>query len=537
MGLPWPALGRSFQPMPTGENRRPFQLGPLGRTVAPFLSAAIVLVFGVMAYDGVQNTRNATRLVTHTHQVIETNSELLARLVDAETGERGYIITGDTTYLDPYSGAEEDANSYVADLRRLTVDNPAQQARVDTLADLVHRRFAVLGARIATRRDRGFERVRSDFETDGGGKPLMDSARAVLGEIGRDETRLLESRTASQRATQSQFVWIVVLGAGAAALLALVISSMLSQSAASEARLSREVRQRAEEAETAASRLHEQAVEMEMMNDELQANNEQLRSQAAEMETLNAELQTTNDRLAERTIEAEQANRVKAEFLANMSHDLRTPLNAIVGYVDLLETGVHGPLGTEQSNDLFRIKRSAAHLRGLITEVLNFAKIEAGQVQMSIDEFPMDAVLADLRPIVEQQIAAKGLTLETSCPVDLVVRADREKVDQILVNLVANAIKFTDGGGKVEIECRADGTWSRTDVRDTGGGIPPGQLDAIFVPFLQLEASGYRGDDRGVGLGLAISRQLARAMRGDVTVSSVLGGGSTFTLRLPRAKA
>src|SRR5262249_51197721 len=102
-------------------------------------------------------------------------------------------------------------------------------------------------------------------------------------------------------------------------------------------------------------------------------------------------------------------------------------------------------------------------------------------------------------------------------------------------NLIANAIKFTEAGGKVVIDCRADGLWIRTDVRDTGGGIPPSQLDAIFVPFVQLDASGYRGNDRGVGLGLAISRQLAGAMRGDVTVSSVLGGGSTFTLRLPRA--
>src|SRR5262245_36707646 len=243
--------------MPTDERRRPFQLGPLGRTVAPFLSAAIVLVFGVMAYDGVQNTRAATAVVAHTHQVIETNSEVLARLVDAETGERGYIITGDTAFLDPYTGAEEDAMSYVADLRRLTADNPAQQARVDTLADLVHRRFATLSARIATRRDHGFERVRADLIGDAGGKPLMDSARAVLAAIGRDATRLLETRTASQRANQSQFVWIVILGAGAAALLALLISAMLSRSAANEARLSREVRQRADEAESANTHLHD----------------------------------------------------------------------------------------------------------------------------------------------------------------------------------------------------------------------------------------------------------------------------------------
>ncbi len=103
------------------------------------------------------------------------------------------------------------------------------------------------------------------------------------------------------------------------------------------------------------------------------------------------------------------------------------------------------------------------------------------------------------------------------------------------MNLVANAIKFTNGGGSVTIECCSDGASVRTDVRDTGIGIPAGQLEAIFVPFVQLEASGHRGDDRGVGLGLAISRQLARAMRGDVTVESIVGGGSTFTLRLPRA--
>ena len=147
----------------------------------------------------------------------------------------------------------------------------------------------------------------------------------------------------------------------------------------------------------------------------------------------------------------------------------------------------------------------------------------------------MDAVLGELRPIVEPQVAARGLTLRTSCPPDLVVRADREKIDQILVNLVGNAIKFTNGGGSVAIECRADAASVRTDVRDTGVGIPADQLDAIFVPFVQLEASGHRGDDRGVGLGLAIGRQLARAMRGDVTVESVVGRGSTFTLRLPRA--
>ena len=122
--------------MQAADTSRSFQLGPLGRTVAPFLSAAIVLVFGVLAYRGVQNTQDAARLVAHTHQVIEMNGAVLARVVDAETGERGYIITGDTTFLDPYRGAEQDAIAHIDDLRRLTADNPSQQARIDTLAGL-----------------------------------------------------------------------------------------------------------------------------------------------------------------------------------------------------------------------------------------------------------------------------------------------------------------------------------------------------------------------------------------------------------------
>ncbi len=498
--------------MGNGDAHPPWRLGPLGKRVAPFLSAAIVVVFGILAYSGVRSTDSATALVSHTHQVIEATDQLSERMVDAETGERGYIITGDTIFLDPYHGAERDAIARIGDLRRLSA-NPDQQARIDTLSDLIRRRFFVSDTRITTRLDHGFERVRADFSADNGGKPLMDSVRTLLATMGAEESLVLAARTASQRNRQTRVAWIVILGAAAAAFLALVISLMMSRSAANEARLSQELRRRA---------------------DELESMNTRLQAQAAEMESLNEELQETNDQLAERTVEAEQANRVKADFLANMSHDLRTPLNAIVGYVDLLETGVHGPMGHDQAQDLSRIKRSAGHLRALITEVLDFAKIEAGQLQLAIEDVRMADVIGGLHPLVDPQIAAKGLSLETTCLADVSVRADREKVDQILVNLVSNAIKFTEAGGRVSVECRGEGAWVLTVVRDTGGGIPTSQLDAIFVPFVQVDATGYRGNDRGVGLGLAISRDLARAMRGDITVSSVVGEGSTFTLRLPR---
>jgi signal transduction histidine kinase len=501
-------------PTQPSEPRRRWRLGRFGRAVAPFLSAAIVLAFGLMAYSRARSSDDAAQQVGHTYQVIETNAQLLNRMVDAETGQRGYLITGDTAYLDPFRGASRDVTDRLAELRRLTADNPLQQRRLDTLEDLERRRFATLDARIRMRESTGFERSRAEFIGGQGGKPLMDSVRRVIAEIDTEERRLLAARRENQQAFESHVAWIVIGGAAAAALLALIVSLMMSHSAANEAFLAREVQHRA---------------------DEVEAANAQLQDQAAEMEMLNEELQTTNEQLEARTAEAEEANRAKADFLANMSHDLRTPLNAIIGYVDLLETGVHGEVEDKQLHDIGRIKRSANHLRALITDVLEFAKIEAGQLQVTAEDVPMDAVVGEVRPLVEPQAASKGLTLKTSCASGLIARGDREKVDQILVNLLGNAIKYTDAGGRVEVECRRDGKWILTEVRDTGAGIPPNMREMIFSPFVQVESQGHRGNDRGVGLGLAISRELARAMGGDISVRSDLGQGSTFTLRLERA--
>ena len=483
---------------------------------APFLSAVIVLVFGFIGFAGARREGSATRLVDHSHSVIEENRQVLARLVDAETGERGFIISGDPAYLDPYRGAAADVTARLRVLRQLTSDNPAQQARLDTLEALVRRRLAVLETRVATRQRAGFDSIRADFVAKGGGKPVMDSARHVVAAIEADEQRLLAARSASQRAYERAVLWIVGAGALAAALIALGISLTLSRAATTEARL---------------------ATALRLQTDELEGANRQLQEQAAEMENLNEELQSTNDQLEERTAEAEEANRIKAAFLANMSHDLRTPLNAIMGYVDLLDAGVRGPVSAEQLSDLQRIKRSGSHLLALITEVLDFAKIEAGHVQLRIEDVSVEYVLAELEPLVDPQVKAKGLEFRTECDPNLMVRADREKLDQILVNLVGNATKFTDGQGRIDVVCRAESNWARLEVRDTGEGIPVDQLNAVFAPFVQVERRGRPREPKGIGLGLSISRELARAMAGDLTVTSVLGEGSTFTLRLPRVSA
>jgi signal transduction histidine kinase len=238
--------------------------------------------------------------------------------------------------------------------------------------------------------------------------------------------------------------------------------------------------------------------------------------------------------------EAEAANRAKGEFMAVMSHELRTPLNAIGGYAELMELGIHGPVTAEQGAALARIQRSQRHLLGLVNEVLNYAKLETGAVRYEIRDVAVCDAVTEAEGLILPQARAKGLALAIDdCPGDLTVRADPEKLRQVLVNLLSNAIKFTNARAglarDVSVTCAAgpDGRVA-IRVRDTGIGIAADKLGSIFEPFVQVRSDLTRTAE-GTGLGLAISRDLARGMDGDLTVESTLGVGSTFTLTLPAA--
>ncbi|HEX8672822.1 MAG TPA: PAS domain S-box protein [Longimicrobium sp.] len=236
-----------------------------------------------------------------------------------------------------------------------------------------------------------------------------------------------------------------------------------------------------------------------------------------------------------RIAEAEATSRTRSEFLAAMSHELRTPINATLGYTELMEMGVAGALTAQQREYLERIRRTQQHLLGIITDLLNYSRIEAGQVEYDLTPVPAREIIDAVLPMVEPQALRKGVALlRVPCEDRLVAMADSAKAQQIVLNLLGNAVKFTPAGGSVTVTCGAEASRIVITVTDTGEGIEPDQHAAIFEPFVQLGRSLTSGHE-GTGLGLAISRDLARAMGGNLTVRSKPGEGAEFTLTLESA--
>jgi PAS domain S-box-containing protein len=255
-------------------------------------------------------------------------------------------------------------------------------------------------------------------------------------------------------------------------------------------------------------------------------------------------------REAERSrAEAISANRAKSDFLATISHEIRTPINAVLGYTQLIEMGLSGPLTAEQRVQIDRIASSTNHLLSLVNEVLDLAKVESGTLAVQLKRASVGLTVDDALALLRPQAADRGVTLSEKCEGERSVTyiGDAHRVRQVLTNLVANAVKFTNPGGMVTVSCSANETpppqvspeagvqYVAIRVTDTGVGIPAEALDRIFEPFTQVD-SGYTREKSGTGLGLTISRQLAHLMGGEITVESSVSHGSTFTLWLPRSE-
>jgi len=291
---------------------------------------------------------------------------------------------------------------------------------------------------------------------------------------------------------------------------------------------------------------------LQLYRNQLATQTSELESTASELELTvqalrraNAELAATADAARAAQVAAESANRAKSAFLATMSHELRTPLNAILGYASLLLDGLAGTLAPSQRDFVERTRVSGRHLLGLVEEVLDIAKVEAGQMRVDLGPVSAKRVITAAVTLVRPQAASAGVDVDAADCADVLgeVTGDERRVRQILLNLLANAVKFTRSGGRISVRCERYeghapfapsqlGSWMCLGVSDTGIGIDPEHLETIFEPFVQLDASHTRARG-GTGLGLAISRRFARLMGGDITVASRMGQGAMFTLWLP----
>lgn len=248
-----------------------------------------------------------------------------------------------------------------------------------------------------------------------------------------------------------------------------------------------------------------------------------------------AERRKAEDEARTAHAEAQEANRTKSEFLAVMSHELRTPLHAISGYVELLQMGAQGALNEGQLDSIARIQRNQQHLHSLISDILSFARLEAGKLEIDAIVLRATEAIDGVEPLIQPELRRKQLWFERHhCPPDLRVVADPEKLRQILLNFLTNAAKYTETGGSIAIGAESANGHATIWVKDSGVGIPEEQLTRVFEPFFQVE----RGRTRryaGIGLGLTIARDLARAMRGDVTIESTPGKGTRVAVTLPTA--
>jgi two-component system cell cycle sensor histidine kinase PleC len=258
-----------------------------------------------------------------------------------------------------------------------------------------------------------------------------------------------------------------------------------------------------------------------------------LRSSQQALERQTEQLAYLAERYAEQKDNAEEANQAKSEFLANMSHELRTPLNAIIGFSEMMESGVYGPLGGPKYLEYCRdIRESGRYLLDVINDILDMSKIEAGRTSIEPEPFELGGFLSDTMRLVAARADEKGLAIVAEIEPAIRLRADRRMFKQIIINLLSNAVKFTPDGGRITVRARTVGNYVNIAIEDTGIGIPKDALKKLGKPFEQVESQ-LTKSHRGSGLGLAIAKSLSELHGGAMRIRSTLGAGTIVLVRLP----
>ncbi len=544
-----------------------------------------------------QASAEAKGWLLHTHEVIGHIEALQSKLEDTETGQRGYLLTGNEEYLEPYEDALRDSptpnasnllrqhrelepgqqalkddpvlgpgvtdtslqqhrsiKQELAYIRNLTADNPTQQSNLDEMDDVTRKLLDYTAATIQNRKNQD-GRTREDHATGPSldihrGKELMDHARSMVRIMESEESHLLALRSEADELNSRQNQWMTFSGVGLF-YVAMVLSIWLYQS--SRARAAAQMLHYTQELEKSEEELKMQQEELKASNEEIEASNEELEEKTKALEEQNAQIQQQSEELTEskrlieeKAKEVERASKYKSEFLANMSHELRTPLNSLLILAKLLASNEEGNLTEEQIEEAHIIHNGGLELLGLINDILDLSKVEAGKLTLVAEDVTLESIVGRMRQQFSPVSKEKGVEFPIQVADDLpaMLHTDTQRVEQILKNLLSNAFKFTERGS-VTLEVRRPDSNVETQrasldygraiafsVIDTGIGIEPFKFKDIFEAFQQEDGSIDRHYG-GTGLGLTIARKFAHMLGGEIHVVSQKGQGSRFTLVMP----
>jgi signal transduction histidine kinase/CheY-like chemotaxis protein len=446
--------------------------------------------------------------------LVRASTAVLSDAVDAETGMRGYAATGDRLFLRPYEAAVARVDDDVGALRR-AADARGEGARAGSVAATTTEVFDRL-AEVRAAVEAG--RLGPDL-LDGltAAKAAVDRLRGQIADLADPPQRLVAEKRESISRLETTIQWVQLGG------LALGILASLAGVSLFTAGISRRLRLAADNANRLG--LGEPLRPVSISDDELGQLGRSLTRAQRLLDARLSELVETRDR-------AVLATQTKTTFLSRTSHELRTPLNAILGFAQLLEMS---DLNEDDRDGVARIISAGKHLLALINELIDIARVEAGELKLSLEPVPLQALADEVATLMTPLAAARGVTIQQRCARDgLAAHADHLRLRQVVVNLASNAVKYNHFGGVITIACGPHGADDvEIAITDSGTGLSPDEIERIFVPFERLEAEQHGIEGTGIGLPLALA--LTEAMHGTLTVESTPGRGSTFAVRLPRA--
>jgi signal transduction histidine kinase len=462
----------------------------------------IVVLSGVLLGNQTLQNDAAGRAVIASTTVRNHLQRVFSLLQDAETGQRGYLLTGQDKYLAPYQDAARQIGPQMAKLTDRLRADPAQRARMGHLQYTVSDKMTELGQTIALAR-RGDHAGALALVASDAGYRLMAEARKTTAAIEAAQNRQMRLQIAARTASYNRtnlfaggLLGALVLLLGFSAVLVLL-----------NYRAGKQV-----------------LADVRGLSEQLQAEKQRLLVMVRELD---------NARMS-----ADNANKAKSEFLASMSHELRTPLNAILGFSEIIKDELFGPVGMHQYVDYANdVHKSGQHLLDLINDVLDLSKIQAGRVEMREERLDLAELLADAISLTRERAFKGAVSLVSEAPPHgPFVLADRRLIKQILLNLLSNAIKFTPQGGRVTAKAFSDADGIGIAIQDTGIGMSQDDIVKAMQPYGQIDSKISR-KHKGSGLGLPISQSLAALHGGHLVIKSEPGLGTTITLTLPPTRA